>query len=123
MVSSSKEYVMESQLRLEGALYTASKNWVLNAAFDANAVMDPAGDEVQWATFSAAYATNSWILPGIRVGYRANMAGTELDYLDAGVTLFKVINLDIAYSLDDVVIDQDNAPRSLIANLGLELSF
>jgi hypothetical protein len=96
---------------------------VLNAAIDANAVMDPVGDDYQWATFSAAYATNSWILPGFRVGYRSNLAGTELDYLDAGFTLFKVLNLDVAWGLDSVEIDGDSAPRSLLVNLGLELSF
>ncbi|OGT18906.1 MAG: hypothetical protein A2V90_06770 [Gammaproteobacteria bacterium RBG_16_57_12] len=116
-------YSMERQLRLEGGLYSDNKRWVINATLDANAVKDPFGDEYQWATLSLAYATESWWLPGARVGYRSNQAGTGLDYLGFGLTLFKSLNFDLAYSLDDVVIDGESQPRSLMANLGLELSF
>lgn len=122
-LSKSETYQMDSQLHLEGALYTESQNWVINAGFDANAVKDPVGSEYQWATLSAGYATDSWWIPGFRVGYRANMAGTELSYMTGGVTLFKSVTLDVAYSLDSVEVDGQKAPRSVIVNLGLELSF
>lgn len=116
-------YTMSSQLKLEAALYSASQNWVLSAAMDANAVMDPMGDEYQWATASAAYATDSWWIPGLRLGYRQNLAGSELSYATAGLTLFKMLNLDVAYGLESVTIDGETVPRSVIANLGLEVTF
>lgn len=122
-LSKSETYQMDSQLHLESALYTESQNWVINVGLDANAIKDPIGAEYQWATVSAGYATDSWWIPGFRVGYRANMAGTELNYMTGGLTLFKSVTLDVAYSLDSVEVDGQKAPRSAIINLGMELSF
>jgi len=122
-IAADDTYTMESQLKLEAALYSANQNWVLSAAMDANPVMDPMGDEYQWATASAAYATDSWLIPGLRLGYRKNLAGSELSYATAGLTLFKVLNLDVAYGLESVTIDGETVPRSLMANLGLEVTF
>ncbi|WP_455207059.1 conjugal transfer protein TraF [Kaarinaea lacus] len=116
-------YKMESQLTIEGALHTKNQKWVFGAAYDVNEVEGPTGDEYQWATASAAFITKSWIIPGIRVGYRVNQAGSELSYLTGGITLFKYLNLDGAYGLEDVVIDGSTLPRSFMLNLGLELSF
>jgi len=116
-------YKMETQFTIEGALHTKNQKWVFSAAYDANEVEGPTGDEYQWGTLSAAFITKSWIIPGIRLGYRVNQAGSELRYLTAGVTLFKYLNIDGAYSLDDVVIDGSTLPRSAMLNLGLELSF
>jgi hypothetical protein len=116
-------YTMERQLRLEAALFTASQNWIFSGGLDANAVADAFGDEYQWATLSAAYATDSWIIPGIRAGYRTNLAGTEIDYLTVGGTLFKVFNLDAAWSTDTVTIDDTTVPRGAMVNLGLEVTF
>jgi len=126
----SDTYEMEPQLRLEGALFSANQNWVFGVSLDANAIDDPVGQEFQWATASAAYATDSFFLPGFRVGYRANLAGTELTYLTTGITLFDSFNLDIAYGLEDVKVEKNDLtsvdgtiPRSVIINLGLELTF
>jgi hypothetical protein len=116
-------YTMESQLKLEGAIYTENQNWVISLGADANAVKDPFGDEYQWFTASAAYATDSWLIPGFRVGYRQNMAGSELNYVTAGATLFKALNLDLAYALEDINIDGQSVPRGFMLNLGLELTF
>jgi len=65
----------------------------------------------------------SLIIPGIRAGYRVNQAGSELSYLSGGFTLFSV-NVDVAYSPDKVEDDSgDETSRSIIVNLGLELTF
>lgn len=123
LLSKDEKYEMKSQGHLEGAVYTESQNWVVNVGLDTNAVSDPVGSEYQWATVSAGYATDSWWIPGFRVGYRTNMAGSELSYLTVGATAFKAVTLDLAYSLDKVTIEGNDAPRSVIFNLGLELSF
>jgi len=115
-------FTMEKQLTLEASLYTASQNWVISAGFDANAAKDPLGDEYQWATVSAAYATDTWWLPGLRVGIRKNLAGTEINYLTGGATI-GALNLDIAWSTDSVTIDDSTVPRGAIVNAGLEFSF
>jgi len=123
-------YEMTPQLRLEGALFTTDQNWVFGVAVDANSIPDPVGHEYQWATISAAYATNSFSVPGFRVGFRANLAGNKLSYLTTGVTLFKYLNLDVAYSIEDIEIEENNltsvdgtVARSIIVNIGLEISF
>jgi hypothetical protein len=123
LLSESASYKMDTQLHLEGALYTESQNWVINVGLDGNAIKDPVGSEYQWATLSAGYATDSWWIPGFRVGYRTNMAGTQLSYMSGGLTLFKSVTLDVAYGLDSVVVDGEKAPRSAMLNLGIELSF
>lgn len=121
-IRDTNSYTLEKQLTIEGAIYTKSQNWVISAAMDANAIEDALGDEYQWGTVSAAYATDTWFLPGIRVGLRQNLAGTKVKYLTGGLTLGPV-NLDVAYSPDSVTIDGESVPRGAIINLGLELSF
>ncbi|WP_455223247.1 conjugal transfer protein TraF [Kaarinaea lacus] len=116
-------YKMESQLTIEGALHSKNQKWLFGAAYDVNAVKGPTGDEYQWGTASVAYITKSWIVPGIRLGYRVNQVGSEMSYLTGGITLFKYLNLDGAYGLEDVVIDGSTVPRSFMFNIGLELSF
>lgn len=120
----SNKYIMERQATIEAALHSQNQNWVISGSLDLNEVMDPIGDEYQWMAISAAYATDSWWLPGIRAGYRVNQAGSELKYLTGGVTVFKSLNLDIAYSPDKVEDENGNEiTRSFIINLGLELTF
>ena len=72
-------------------------------------------------TASAGFAPDIWWLPGVRVGYRKNLVGTEVSYVSAGATLFKYFNLDVASSLDTVEIDGRTLPRGLMVNLGFEL--
>ena len=115
---------MKPQLEMEGAFYSESQNWVLNAALDGNKVQDPVGRDFQWATLSAAYATNSWWIPGVRVGYRTNLAGSKLNYVTGGLTMFKALSLDIAYGLKSITDNSGKSiPRSAMINLGLQMTF
>ena len=123
-LSADETYTMKPQLELEGAVYSESQNWVLNAGLDGNAVKDPVGRDFQWATVSAAYATSSWWIPGARVGYRTNLAGSKLSYVTGGLTMFKALSLDIAYGLDSITDNNGNKiPRSAMINLGLQMTF
>ena len=117
------KWVMERQLKLEGSWFSANRRWTVNAAYDIDAVRDPMRDHYQWATVSAGYATGNWWIPGARVGYRKNLEGSNLGYIGAGVTLFKVLNLDIATTTDSTRISGKELPRGLIVNLGVEISF
>ncbi|MCF6209496.1 MAG: conjugal transfer protein TraF [Gammaproteobacteria bacterium] len=116
-------YKMETQLKLEAALFSSNRQWAINAGLDANAVPDPFSDDYQWATLSAAYLTDSWWIPGARIGYRANLAGENMNYATLGATLFKVFNIDLARALNTVTIDGSRVPRGAMLNMGLELSF
>ena len=118
-----RTYVMERQLKLEASLFSANHSWNFNLGIDANEIEDPVGDDFQWLTASVGYATDSWWLPGVRFGYRQNLAGTELNYASVGVTAFRILNIDIASTLDRVTIDGENLPQSLIVNIGFDISF
>jgi hypothetical protein len=116
-------YTMERQLRLESSIFTPNRRWTLNLGLDANEVPDPMGDDFQWLSVSGGFATESWWIPGVRVGYRKNLAGTELSYFGVGVTAFKILNIDVASSLDTVSISGMNLPQGLIASVGFQVNF
>jgi len=123
-LTADQTYKMKPQLEMEGAFYSESQNWVLNAGLDGNKVQDPVGRDFQWATLSAAYATNSWWIPGVRVGYRTNLAGSKLSYATGGLTMFKALSLDIAYGLKSITDNSGKSiPRSAMINLGLQMTF
>ncbi len=116
-------YTMERQLTLEGSIFSGNRRWIINLAYDVNAVPDPMGDDYQWASVSGAYLTDSWWIPGIRASYRQNMAGTELSYVGVGVTLLKVVNVDVTSTLDTVIIEGHELPQGLMASIGFQLNF
>jgi len=120
-ISQNETHVMTSQTTLDAAINSANKRWRLAASYDLQAMRDPVGDEYQWMTASAAYVSSS--LFGMRVGMSENLAGTELTMMNAGMTLFGVLNLDVRYSLDTTEVDGTEVPRTFGINLGLESSF
>jgi len=122
-IRDSERYVMERQLKLEGGLITSNGAWGINFGLDVNAVPDPMGDDYQWASVGVGFASDSWWLPGARAGIRANLAGTELTYITAGITVFNILNLDLASTTETVQINGQTVPRGLIANLGVQVLF
>ncbi len=123
-LSGTTTYEMKPQLQLEGAVFSESQNWVINGGLDANAVKDPVGRDFKWATLSAAYATNSWWIPGVRIGYRSNLAGSKLKYVTGGLTLFKALSLDAALATNKVTDNSGKSiPRSAMLNLNVQMTF
>jgi len=122
-ISYDHEYVAERQFSLEASTSLAKRQWSIQSSLDLNAVADAVEDEYQWFAVSASHFGDSNWLPGFRLGYRKNFAGSELDYMNLGFTLFQRANLDIAWALDSVEIDGKNMPRALFVNLGLETAF
>lgn len=116
-------WTMDRQLKLEGAWYSESRNWVINGAFDTNAAKDPFGDEFQWMVVSAAYASDSFLIPGFRAGLRQNLAGTKLSYLTVGTTLFNFLDIDAALSNETVQVDGSSYPRSFFVSIGTGINF
>jgi hypothetical protein len=118
-----KKYRMDRQLKLEASLFTRDRRWSAHLGYDADPATDPLGDRFQWLTLSAGFTTDSWWIPGGRIGYRQNLAGTELGYLGIGITAFKIVNFDIASALDTVKIDGDKLPQGLMASIGFQISW
>ena len=122
-LSLKETYVMERQFTAEAGTLLWNRSLALSASYELNDVPDLVGDDYQWATVSTAYYSNNTIIPALRLGYKKNMAGSELSYATAGATLFKWVNLDIAYGLESTKIDGEEQPRSMYVSLGLQSAF
>lgn len=116
-------YTLDRQLKFEASLFSEDRRWSAHLGYDADSVMDPMGDRFQWLTLSGGFSTDSWWIPSARIGYRQNLAGTELGYLSLGATLFKYVNIDIASALDAVEIDGQKLPQGLMGSIGFEISW
>lgn len=121
-LQSGATYTMKPQMQLAGALHSADQHWVLDLATDVNAIKDPMGREYQWFSVGAGYVSNTFWVPGMRAGYRANQVGTQLSYLTAGLTWFGV-NLDLAYGLKEIKYEGDTVPQSFMLNLSSSMTF
>jgi hypothetical protein len=116
-------YTMERQLKLEAGIFTDQRRWSLHAELDANSVADPMQDEYQWFTLTGGYETDSWWLPSARIGMSRNLAGSKLGYINAGITMMKFINLDVATTLDTVTLDGSEMLRGANIRLGVQFDY
>ena len=121
-INLTETYTMDAQVRVEAALHSKNKHWQINASYDGNSIRGPVGNEIQWMNIAIGYVPDNWI-PGIRAGYRENLAGSQLSMATFGITLLKGLNLDIAYGLEEIESDGEKYPRSVAVNLGLEMRF
>jgi len=118
-----QHYTMDRQFKLEASLFTSDRRWSAHLGLDMDPAADPMGDKYQWATLSAGLTTDSWWLPGARIGYRENLTGTKMKYVGIGITAFKIVNFDISSALDTVRIDGQKLPQGLMASIGFQLSW
>ena len=116
-------YTLDRQLKLEASIFTTDRRWSAHLGYDWDPVTEPMGDRFQWLTLSGGFNTDSWWIPSVRIGYRKNLAGTELGYASIGATLFKYVNIDIASALDSVEIDGQTLPQGLMGSIGFEISW
>ena len=118
-----QNYTMDRQFKLEASLFTDDRRWSAHLGYDADSATDPLGDRYQWLTVSGGFTTDSWWIPGGRLGFRQNLTGTEMKYLSLGVTAFKIVNFDIASALDTVKIDGEKLPQGLMVSLGFQITW
>jgi hypothetical protein len=123
LIREDQTYTMDRQLKFEASLFTKDRSWSTHIGLDADSATDPMGDDFQWLTWSAGFMTESWWIPGVRFGYRQNLAGTEMKYVSVGVTAFKIVNIDLASALDTVTIDGTKLPQGLMVSLGFQLAW
>lgn len=116
-------YEMDRQLKLEASMFTKNRHWSAHLGIDVDPATDALGDDYQWLTLSAGYTRDSWWVPSVRFGYRANLAGTEMEYLSVGLTAFKIVNFDLASALDSVSIDGQDLPQGLMASIGFQITW
>ena len=116
-------YTMDSQVKLEASLFSSDRRWSAHLGYDVDSAKDPFGDEFQWLTLSASLARDSFWLPNLRIGYRQNLAGTELGYVSLGLTAFKYVNFDLSSALDTVEISGTELPQGLMGSIGFQISW
>lgn len=118
-----QNYTMDRQFKFEASLFTEDRRWSAHLGYDADGATDPLGDDFQWITVSGGFTTDSWWIPGGRLGFRQNLTGTKMKYVSLGVTAFKIVNFDIASALDTVKIDGQKLPQGLMFSLGFQITW
>ena len=111
-------YTMEAQMTIDAAIKSKDQHFSLAGSYDVNAIADPLGDEYQWATVSLSYFSGNWILPGMRVGLRRNMVGNELNYITAGLTFYRRLDVDLAYAAEN-----DKGNSGLMMSVGYSFTY
>jgi hypothetical protein len=117
-------FVANAQATFEASAWLGNQNkWLVHTSIDLNDKNDPLGDVYQWASVSASTQFNSWVIPGLRIGYSQNLAGTELSYYSVGMTLFKRAQFDVRWSSDSVEVDGSKIPRSAFFSFSIQSQF
>lgn len=118
-----ESHVLERQATVSAGVSLFDDRLSLTAAHDLNEINDPVGTRYQWSTVAAGFQPRTWWIPGLRIGYRQNNAGSELSMVTAGVTLFRVVRMDAAYGLEEVTYEDETYPRTAAVNLSVEAQF
>lgn len=123
-ITGQETFVANAQATFEASAWLGDENkWLVHTSIDLNDKNDPLGDVYQWASISASTQFNNWIVPGLRIGYSQNLAGTELSYYSVGMTLFKRAQLDVRWSSDSVEVDGSTIPRSAFFSFSIQSQF
>lgn len=118
-----ESHVQNTQVTVEGSVYLGKDaNLSLSGAYDMNSVASPVGDEFQMMSVSLAYFPHRFYIPGVRIGYHQNQAGSELSSAALGLSFFRRVNLDFLVGLDTIEQDGDEVPRTFAVNLGIEMA-
>lgn len=121
-ISASETHKKHALMRVDG-LYFLSDAWTISASYDLAKYDDVTGFENQWLHLATALDPVSPLMPAIRLGYKKNLAGSQLSSAMFGMTLFKLVSLDLEYGLDSVNVDGTSAPRRLGFSFSLSESF
>lgn len=116
-------YETDTQLTLEGSVFSEGGRWAISAAYDTRATQDPFEQEFQWLSLRADAFWNSWAFSNLNLAVHSNLAGSELTYVSLGADFLKVLSLDIASTLDTTRLEGDKLPRGVSLSLGLQFAF
>lgn len=103
--------------------YFISSHWLASGAAELSSYDDTVGKENQWISASTSYHSSSPWVPGVRASYRQNLVGSKLSYAGLGFTFGGIVNLDVNFALEDVIVDDEKAPRGIGLALSFEESF
>lgn len=121
-ISAKESHKKHALMRVDG-LYQITDSWAVSGSYDLAKYNDMTGFDNQWLHLATSFDPNSTFIPAIRLGYKKNLAGSELSSAMLGMTLFKLVSLDFEYGLESVDVDGSSAPRRFGFSLSLEESF
>ncbi len=131
-ISLAESYVVAPRYRIEGALYSSDRDFVLSASYDLIEYLNPLADSFQWVnagfTFTPSpkigYYTTNWI-PAIRLGYNKNMVGLKQNTYNVGFTWgFMTLDFIATPNLTSVSgVKNSDGTGQLGGQIGLDLTF
>lgn len=113
-----EQHKKDPKLTISGSYYILD-NWLASTSLDVVSHDDPVAGENQWFNLATSYHPQKYWLPGARVGFKKNLTDEKLSYVTFGLTFAATFNLDVIAALDDVIVDDEKAPRGF----GFALSF
>lgn len=117
-----ESHVKSARFLVDGE-YRLLPGWTLNAAADLAAYDDLVGAQNQWVSLSTQYVPSIHWVPTARIGYQANLVGSELSALSLGLSFWGIVTLDAKMALDDVTVDGSSGPRSLGFSVSIAEAF
>lgn len=121
-ISAKETHKKHALMRVDG-LYKITSNWVVSGSYDLAKYDDITGFENQWLHLATSFDPSGPLIPALRLGYKKNLAGSELSSAMFGMTLFRLVSLDFEYGLESVEVDGSSAPRRIGLSLSVEESF
>lgn len=119
-IALSADHSEDFRLNVEGGYNFPGTAWEVAGSLDLNKTESVVGDDFQWLTLSGSYDPESWWVPGLVLGYKANLAGSELSYATFGLNLFSFLGINLSYGLESATIDGSSSPRSAAIAIGFE---
>lgn len=111
-IKAHETYKKAPLVTVDGSYYIRP-NWLVSGSAELSSYDDAIGAENQWWSASTSYHATSYWVPSLRMGYRKNLVGNKLDYLNLGITIADTLNADISVSLKNAEIDGQKAPRGV----------
>lgn len=121
-IGAREKFSMDTQAMFEAAYSIADTGFTALASLDLNAIENAAGDDYQWLHLGFSYQGPRWV-PGLRLGYRSNLAGAKVDVLAVGLNLFNFLSLEAFQASDRVRYEGDSLPRSAGVSIGFSARF
>ena len=105
------------------ASYKLTPKWWINSAYDLAEYQDAVGSSNQHISLSTTYNSSGKIISGLRASYESNKSREGLEAAAVGISLFRVVNLDVIYGLETVEVDDSSAPRKFGFSFSISESF
>ncbi|WP_075186223.1 conjugal transfer protein TraF [Teredinibacter haidensis] len=117
-----EQHTQEALATVSG-VFNLSRKWMVSGELELAEYDDIVGHQNQWLNLGTAYNTNSNVWPSFRIGYRKNMAGSELSSVNLGFTLFGRLTLDGSWGMESTEVDGTTVPRMFGFSVGFQQKF